>query len=159
MSTLNKLKRLLFLYSTAMILFFASSCASLTGGTTYRAKVVALDHPHALIKVNGETKGIGHATFNWQRSRADQLSISLSEEGCEEQITSFDTKVFRLMPFLGNLIIPGVGIIGIIVDLATQSIWQPNTYDSGVYRIDSKTFLYEIEYYACPSKKEEDVTM
>jgi len=150
----HSIKRTLFLLAALVTLSFASSsCATIIGGTTYTAKVVAKDHPDATIKVNGETKGVGTASFEWQRDQADRLSITLSEEGCEEQTTNFNTKSFRWLPLLGNVFIVG-GIPGIIVDLATQSIWKPNVKEPGVSKINFETYLYEIIYDKCPPKKD-----
>ena len=147
------MKKVLILFAAlAMLMCSATSCATIIGGTSYTAKVVAVDHPDAVISVNGETMGVGEASFQWKRSQADNLAITLKEEGCEEQITRFNTKSFRVLPLLGNILIVG-GIPGIIIDFATQSVWKPDTNERGVSKIDLDTFLYEIVYDKCPPKK------
>lgn len=144
-------KTLVFLASLAIICAM-NSCATLIGGSSYTAKVVAVDHPNATISVNGETKGVGEVTFRWKRSQADNLAVVLKEEGCDEQITRFNTKSFRVLPLIGNILIVG-GIPGIIIDFATQSVWQPDTNERGVSKINVNTFLYEIIYDKCPKKR------
>ncbi len=152
------MKNTLFLLASLAALCVMNSCATLIGGTSYTAHVVVVNNPNATISVNGEPKGIGEASFRWKRSQADNLSISLKEEGCEEQITRFNTKSFRVLPLLGNILIVG-GIPGIIIDFATQSVWQPDTNEHGVSKINVSTFLYEIIYEKCTAKKEEERTI
>lgn len=148
------MKKLVVLFVSLAIICALNSCATLIGGSSYTAHVVAVDHSNATISVNGETKGVGTATFQWKRSQADNLAITLKEEGCEEQTTRFYTKSFRVMPLLGNILIVG-GIPGIIIDFATQSVWKPDTNERGVSKISVDAFLYEIIYDKCPAKKEE----
>ena len=75
-------KILILFAALAMLMCSATSCATIIGGTSYTAKVVAVDHPDAVISVNGETMGVGEASFQWKRSQADNLAITLKEEGC-----------------------------------------------------------------------------
>ena len=152
------MKNTLFLLASLAALCVMNSCATLIGGTSYTARVVVVNNPNATISVNGEPKGIGEASFRWKRSQADNLSVSVKEAGYEEQITRFNTKSFRVLPLLGNILIVG-GIPGIIIDFATQSVWKPDTNEHGVSKINVNKFLYKIVYDMHPAKNEDERTI
>ena len=150
---------LLFLFSITIALSF-SSCATIIGGAKYNAKVQVPGHPSASISVDGQYKGQGEANFLVKRRDADKLSITVQEENCEPETTSFTRKAFRGWAFVGTLvgwtgIIPNTYIPlpwGVVVDGITGAWWKPDINEKGVSKIDYDHFLYTIDYKAIPKK-------
>lgn len=155
------MKKLYFALCFAAIVFSFSSCATIIGGAKYNAKVQVPNHPNATISVNGEYKGQGEANFLVKRKDANKLDITVQEENCEPETTSFTSRVFRGWTFAGTIVgwtfwltnAPYVIIpAGVIVDACTGAWWKPDVAEKGVSRIDYDNFLYTINYNAIPKK-------
>ncbi len=153
-------KRILFFLLSVLIALSFSSCATLIGGEKYNAKVQVPGHPNATISVNGQYKGEGEANFLVKRRDANKLNITVQEENCEPETTSFTKRSFRGWAFVGTLIgwtgfVPYTYIPlpwGVVVDASTGAWWKPDVSEQGVSKIDYDHFLYTINYKAIPKK-------
>lgn len=162
---MNMKKRISWLTVIAISVLF-SSCATIIGGAKYNAKVLVPNHPKATISYNGEYKGMGEANFKVKRRDADQVMITVQDEGYEPQTQAFMGRVFRGWSFLGTalgwsgfltagettLFIPW----GIAVDAITGAWWKPDTSEKGISKEDFDHFIYTIPYD--PVKLEEEQT-
>ncbi len=136
---------------------FLTSCATIFGGNKYSAHVIVPDHPTASIKYNNELQGYGSAIFKVKRTQAKKLSISVKEEGCEEQIFKFTKNTTRAWPLayytLGIVVTLGTGGIplpwALVVDLANGALVKPNVNEKGISKIDYDNFKYTLEYTGC----------
>lgn len=139
------------------ILFFLiplfQGCALITGTTHYIANVEVENENNAAIIINNEIKGYGTASFEWPRSKADELCITVVEEGYKPQVSNYTRKEIRLGSFLFDLVFPGLP--GLIVDATSGALYEPEVikkeYNSYMYnkitkKIDNKNFLYKIRY-------------
>lgn len=153
-------RALLFLLSMVVALSL-SSCATIIGGAKYNAKVQVPGHPNAVITVDGENKGQGEASFLVKRRNANKLAITVQEDNCEPETTTFTRRVFRGWTFAGTVlgwtgVIPNTYIPlpwGVAVDAITGAWWKPDINEKGVSRIDYDHFLYTINYKAIPKKE------
>lgn len=154
-----KMKKL-FTIIICSILF--SSCATIVGGSRYYAKVDVPGYPNAKVELNGIPAG--KTGFKVQRNVADRVSISVTENGCETQITKFHRKTFRGWALTGTIlgwtgIIGGIPIPwGCVVDASTGAWWKPNVNEKGVTKQDYKHFTYQINYTGCANVKKDEVS-
>lgn len=130
--------------------FVFSSCATIVGGSKYNAHVDVLNRPKAKIYYNGEEKGSGYASFKVKRKEANMVSLTIKEEGQQDQIINYTSRTFRGGALVGTLlmwtgIIQGIPIPwGLAVDLATGALWKPNIHERGIIKEDYKNFRYII---------------
>ena len=140
----KKMKRFIFVSFVAMAVVCFNSCATLTGTQDYTARVIVENSPNAAIIVDNTIKGYGETEFAWKRANANKLSITVEEEGYKSETISYNRNSFRTFPFLGNIILGGIP--GIIVDLVTGAVYEPDITEKNITKIDTKTFLYKIYY-------------
>lgn len=143
---------LLILFATFNLI---TSCATIVGGSKYYAHVKVKDHPNATIEFQGVSQGTGDAVFKVKRAKANKLSITIKEDGCESQTVNYTERTFRGWAFAGT-VIGWTGIIGnvplpwgVAVDLATGALWKPNITERGIKKIDYKHYNYLIDYDGC----------
>lgn len=137
-----------------VILLGQSSCATIVGGSKYYARVVVPNRPNAMIKYEGISVGSGTAVFPVKRSSANALSITVKEDGYDEQVFKFTQRTFRGWAFVGT-IVTWTGLAGgvplpwgMVVDLADGSLWKPSIAEKGVDKMDLKNYIYTLEYTA-----------
>ncbi len=148
----------------SIVLIFISlvleSCATICGGSKYHAQVVVAKHPNAEIYYQGQPRGHGTAFISEKRKLANKFSVSIKQKGCEEQSFYFRSKRFRTWAFIGT--VATWGYYGIGLDFITGALWKPNAKDPGITQLDTKNFLYTINYTGCSSstieKEEEEVS-
>ena len=136
-----------------------SSCATIVGGSKYVARVQVPDHPNAKIQYQGNFQGTGVASFKVKRKNADKFSVTIKEDGCEDQTKNFTQRQFRGWAFFGTVVgwtgfTKGSYIplpFGVVVDLATGALWKPDVNEKGVVKVDYKHYLYQIDYSGCKS--------
>lgn len=135
------------------------SCASIFGGSSYQAHVKVRNHPQAQILHNGELKGYGMASFSVKRKDANKFFTSIVEEGCPVQKFQFTSRTMRGIPFAIDALLFGlipIGPVPIIIDLILGSIWKPNIDHPSINQINTKTFLYILDYTTCEDVKKID---
>lgn len=149
---MNKPLNLIF---ALVITVFFSSCATIVGGSKYNAKVIVSGHTNAKIEYNGVVRGTGEASFKVKRKEANQLSITVSQDGCPSQTTNFTKRKFRGGTLVGS-ILGWTGAIGsfpipwgVIVDGATGSWWKPDDSEFGITKQNYKNYYYTINYKNC----------
>lgn len=154
---MNMKRFLISLCPALLALFLYSSCATLLGGSHYVAKVVVPGHPDALITANGDVKGRGEVSFDVKRRDADKLSVLVEEPGCEPELYSFYSKVFRGWTFAGSLFLlttvttAGVPLpIGVAVDGIAGAWWKPDIEERYVSRQGYDHYIYTLPYRAVP---------
>ena len=137
---------------------FATSCATVFGGSTYNAHVSVKDHPNAVIKHNGVMQGTGSAVIVAKRVKANQFIISVQDGNCPMKTDTFIGRSFRTGAFIASLLlatsVTTIGIPipwGIGIDLLTGSLWKPNDREVNVTKTDYRNFNYEIDYSSCPA--------
>ncbi len=161
---MKNLKYFVVLVTASLIL---SSCATIVGGSKYWAKVQVPDHPTAKIKYGGAFKGHGEANFLARRTAANNFSIVVQKEGCEEQKFDFKKRKFRGGALVGTIVgwtflfsIPG-GVVpipaGLVVDGASGAFWKPDISEKGVSKQDYKHYVYHIDYTGCENTAGDDV--
>lgn len=134
-----------------------SRCGTIVGGSKYYARVIVPNRPNATIKHEGLVKGSGTAVLQVKRSKANALSITVKEEGFDEQEFLFTQRTFRGWAFLGTIVgwtgtASGIPLPwGIVVDLSTGSLWKPNLQEKGVSKMDYKNYIYTLDYNPKPS--------
>ena len=146
-------KRLLYLFAITPILL--TSCATIIGGSKYKAHIVVADRLNAKIVYQGEVIGTGNATIKVKRKEANKFSFTVKEDGCKEQKYDYTSRTFRGWAFVGT-IVSWTGLIngiplpwGVVIDLATGAVWKPNTRERGVSKEDYKNFRYQVNYSNC----------
>jgi hypothetical protein len=146
------------LFLAFSIIIFATSCATVFGGSTYNAHVSVKDHPNAVIKHNGIMQGTGSAVIVAKRARANKFIMSVQDGNCPMKTDTFIGRSFRTGAFLASLILAtgatstGIPIPwGIGIDFLTGSVWKPNDREVGVTKTDYRNFNYEIDYSSCPA--------
>lgn len=134
-----------------------TSCGTIIGGSNYNAHVLVENSPTAKIYYNNEFKGVGDATFKVKRKDANKLSITVKEDGGQEQVFEYKSRTFRGWAFAGT-VLTWTGFIGsipvpwgIIMDLSTGSLWKPDVNEKGIIKEDYKNFNYHLEL-SNPSK-------
>jgi hypothetical protein len=122
------------------------------------------DHSDAKIEHNGSYKGTGEASFKVKRRDADNFSVTVKKEGCEDQTKTFTQKSFRGWAFAGTLLwtgfVPGTSIPlpwGVAVDAATGAWWKPDINEIGVTKQDYNHYIYQIDYTGCDIKTESKI--
>lgn len=145
------IEQLLLLFSIAI---FATSCATVFGGSNYNANVSVKDHPNAVIKHNGVMQGTGAAVIIAKRVRANNFIISVQDGNCPMKTDTFIGRSFRTGAFIASIILATGSIIPIpwggAIDFITGSVWKPNDIEVGVTKTDYRNFNYEIDYSSCP---------
>ncbi len=135
---------------TALVFF--QSCATIVGGSKYNAHVIVRDHPQATITYKGEFKGTGIAFIPAKRKEANKFSVTVKEEGCNEQTVNFTTRSFRGGAFVGTVIgwtalVSGIPLPwGAVVDLSSGALWKPNVKEPGIVKTNTKNYTYFIDY-------------
>ncbi len=142
----------------AIVSLLSSSCATIIGGSKYYAHVKVKNHPNANIEYKEAYQGSGNAVIKVKRAEANRFSITIKEDGCEEQTVNFTQRSFRGWAFAGTILgwtglYNGIPLPwGIAVDAATGALWKPNEYEVGVNKIDYKHYNYIINYSGCKDK-------
>lgn len=140
-------------------LLFISSCATIIGGSKYNAHIVVSERPNAKIIYNNEVLGKGNATIKLNRNEINKFSFKVMEDGCSEQQYQFNSRTFRGWSFVGTIlgwtgVVSGIPIPwGVIVDMATGSVWKPNEMERGISKMDYKNFKYVVNYTICENTK------
>lgn len=136
------------------ILLGLSSCATIVGGSKYIARVIVANRPNASITYQGVAMGSGTAVMKVPRSKANTFSVSVKEEGYNEQIFNFTQRTFRGWAFFGT-IVGWTGVAGgiplpwgVVVDLSDGSLWKPSILEKGVSKMDYKNYVYSLNYKA-----------
>ena len=90
-------------------------------------------------------------TFKVKRKDANKLSITVKEDGGQEQVFEYKSREFREWAFAGT-VLSWTGFIGavpvpwgIIMDLSTGSLWKPDVNEKGIIKEDYKNFNYHLE--------------
>ena len=155
----KKIKNQLFSGIVISSCFFMASCATIIGGSKYKAHITVKNHPNATITYKNGLVGKGTASIKVPRQEANKFYLEIKEEGCKTQIDSFTTRSFRGWAFAGTLIgwtgVTNAGIPlpwGIVTDLATGALWKPNVWEKGITKLDLKNYNYLIDYTGCDSK-------
>jgi len=140
-------------------MFINQSCAVIAGGSRYYANVVVEGHPKAKISHNGQTKGYGNSTVKLLRKDANNLTFTISEEGCPTVDKTFTKRTFRGWSFVGTLVTwtglsinggPWIPIpFGVIVDGSTGAWWKPDVNEVGISKVDYKNYNYNLTYEEC----------
>ncbi|HEU4790800.1 MAG TPA: hypothetical protein VFS71_14030 [Flavobacterium sp.] len=146
-----KKKLLVSLILIVIIPTLFSSCGTIIGGSNYNAHVLVDNKPTAKIYYNNEFKGVGDATFKVKRKDANKLSITVKEDGGQEQVFEYKSRKFRGWAFAGT-VLTWTGFIGsipvpwgIIMDLSTGSLWKPDVNEKGIIKEDYKNYNYHLE--------------
>ena len=140
-------------------MFINQSCAVIAGGSRYYANVVVEGHPNAKISYDGQTKGYGNTTVKLLRKDANNLTFTISEDGCPTVDKTFTERKFRGWAFVGTLVTwtglsinggPWIPIpFGVIVDGATGAWWKPDENEVGISKVDYKNYNYNLQYKEC----------
>lgn len=130
-----------------------SSCATIVGGSKYTANVIVTNNSNADIKYNGREYGTGSAYIRVPRNKANDLSFAIKQEGCEEQVFTYSSRVLRGWAIVGTLFTwtgyPLPIPYGLIVDLATGAVYKPDIKEAGIVKKDYRNFIYTIKYTGC----------
>lgn len=146
----------LFLFVILVNLFLLTSCATIIGGSKYKANIEVIGRPNAKIIYNNQVQGTGTASIKIYRRNADKFTFTVREEGCTDQTFNFTSRKFRGWAFAGSIIgwtsITRTGTPlpwGAILDLATGAIWKPDVKEYGVSKQNYKNFKYTVNYNVC----------
>jgi hypothetical protein len=132
-----------------------SSCGAIVGGSIYKARISTPTAPDAKIFMNNSLIGTGSAFTSIKRTHADKLDFTVKKEGCDDQTFSYRGRTFRGWAFVGTIlgwtgVISGVPLPwGLVVDLASGSLWKPNVLEPGIQKIDYKNYQYILNYTGC----------
>ncbi len=133
----------------AINILFLTSCATICGGLKYNAHILVNGRPQAEIIHEGIVRGNGSASILVKRKNANKFSLTIREQGCDEQTFNYQSRTFRgwalagtVITFTTNTLIP----IGLGVDLVTGALWKPNVSEEGVLKHNFKNFQYVINY-------------
>lgn len=145
------------LLTLSVLTFFCSSCATIVGGSKYKANVIVVGHPKASISYNGFQQGFGNAQLLIPRNKSSNLSFTISEEGCQDQTFSYSSRVVRGWALLGSLVfwtgtLPLPIPYGGILDFATGSVYKPDVKELGVSKNNHDSFNYTLNYNGCSSE-------
>jgi hypothetical protein len=128
-----------------------SSCGTIIGGSNYNAHVLVDNNPSAKIYYKNEFKGTGDASFKVKRKDANKLSITVKQDGGQEQVFEYKSRKFRGWAFAGTILgwsgfISGIPVPwGAIMDLSTGALWKPDVKEKGIVKEDYKNFNYHLE--------------
>ena len=153
-------RKLLYLLGLIVLSASFSSCATIFGGSKYHAKVQVPDYSDAKIEYQGSYKGSGEASFKAKRKDADNFSVTVKKEGCENQTKNFTQKSFRGWAFAGTLVgwtswYAGLPLPwGVGLDAITGAWWKPDISERGVTKQDYNHYIYQIDYNGCDTKTE-----
>lgn len=146
-----------FIYFALIVLVF-SNCATIIGGAKYKADIYT-NNPNATIKYNEKiigTNGQAHAKI--LRSKSNQVTFSVYEEGCKPTTFDFNERSIRVGALIGTIIgwttfIPNTIIPlpwGVALDFGTGAIWQPAHKNNPLITRNSiKNFTYTLNYEGC----------
>ncbi len=144
----------LFIISSLLFL----SCGTIVGGNLYNAHLTVVNHPKAEIYYKDKLIGTGRAKLSLMRTKANKLSFTIIENGCDTLKANFVSRSFRggalagtifgWTGFYQGIILPW----GIAVDFATGSLWKPNIIEKGISKINYKNYIYDIDYKGCEVK-------
>ncbi len=143
------------------LLIIFSGCGTIVGGSKYYAHVKVKDHPMCSIEYMGQFQGNGSALIKVNRRDADNFAFVVNEKGCKEQVFSYHNSVLRGGALFGTLIgwtglYNGIPLPwGIVVDMATGSLWKPDIKEPGISKIDYDNFMYVINYTGCENTEKE----
>ena len=129
------------LIALAMVITM-SSCATMFGGSKYRAHVKVPNHKDVTLTVDGREMGAkGEATKLVKRNKS--LTIEIEKEGCKDFQRTYDNKVR-----VGTEVLSFVSwwFTGLILDFATGSAYKPDCDDPDVSKESIKDFHYVIDY-------------
>ena len=125
------------------------SCASMFGSSNYNMNIQVND-PNADIYYNNQKIGTGTAQKSIKRKKADEVSLTIKKDGCEEQIENFDTSVLRGWSIVGSAIT--WGIVGIAIDGLTGSWHKPDCNDMRIQKENCMNYIYKVTYKGCKDK-------
>ena len=117
-----------------------SSCATIVGGSKYWAQVVVANNPRAKIYYQGQEIGTGSADVLIKRAAANHVVFEVKQDGLPDKRFEFYNRTFRGFSFAGTIL--SWGLYGIILDLATGSVWKPDIEEKGISKIDFKDYKY-----------------
>lgn len=126
-----------------LIIFLMTSCATLIGGKTYTAHVVALDQDDVMLRVNDRLQGKGSVIF--EHKRKQPLTVIIDKPDCQpyEEKFRIDTRGF----LVGCDVI---SIVGLVIDFGTGAIYRPEyRQDVRVDRINYDTYKFTIFNQPC----------
>jgi hypothetical protein len=154
-------KNLLYLLFFLLCSFIFSSCATIVGGSRYRANVLVNGGPDADIFYNSRFVGRGNATIYNRRQNANKFSFVVKQKGCEDQTFSFNSRTFRGWACAGTIFTFTSSTIfipyGLIVDLADGALWKPDVNDPSIVKQNYKSYQYIVKYEGCQNKVKEKI--
>lgn len=156
-------KSTIYLFSTLVIAeSLLSSCASIIGSSKYTAHIRVVDNPNAQIFVSDVYAGRGQGIVKMSRKNANNVVISLKADGCETKHIPFKGRKFRGWAFASSLVFfTGIGGVpipyGVIIDLASGSLYKPDEHEPGVSKMDYKTYIYTVNYGSCQNFHQDEV--
>jgi len=139
-----------------------TNCATIVGGSRYYANVRVEQHPNAKIEYKGMTMGTGQATFKVKRAEADRFSVTIRENGCDAETTTFRGKKLRGWALVGTFVswtwwygsLPLA--FGVIVDGIDGALWKPDENENGITKQDYNNYNYIINYKGCKDTNSEN---
>jgi hypothetical protein len=146
-------------FALLAIAAMANGCATICGGSNYIAHVKVLNHPNAKVSNEGMFEQTGNATFKVKRSNANKFIVVVREEGCATQTIKYTQRTFRGWAFVGTIVTwtglsSGVPLLwGLALDLSTGALWKPSATETGIMKIDSKNYFYNVEYKGCENRE------
>jgi len=141
-----------------LVIPFISSCATVFGGSKYKAEITVHNNQKARIIYQGKVIGEGTADLQILRKDADKVVFKVVESGCEEQSFAYKRKSFRTGGFIASLLLTplvnGFPVpLWVIVDAAAGSYWKPDVTEGGVNKIDYKYYEYKLFYDGCKNNQ------
>jgi len=143
----------LLLCSLVILSLMLSSCAIINGGTTYDAHIIVKNSSKAQIIYRGEVKGYGDAHINVRRKDANKFSVTVKEEGQQEEVFDYKSRTFRTGAFICSVLfwtgLTPTGIPlpwGTVIDLASGAVWKPDLNETGISQVSAKKFDYHLHY-------------
>ncbi len=138
-----------------------SSCATIIGGSRYKAQVLVNGNADAEIVYNGRFVGRGIATIYNKRQDANKFSFVLKQKGCEDQTFSYKTRTFRGWACAGTIFTFTSSTIyipyGLVVDLLDGALWKPDVNDPTIVKQNYKSYQYIVNYTGCKNRITEKV--
>lgn len=126
-----------------------SSCGVIFGGSKYQGRIIATNHPNAIIYANDQKLGTGEATSLFPRNKT--LKVELKEEGCPTKSVVFNKK-FRTGNFILSILT--FGLVGLGVDLGTGASYKPDHKNNpNVKKENDKNYIFNIDYTECKKDK------
>ncbi len=144
--------------SFLFLLIFASSCATIVGGSKYYANITVDDHSDAYIYYNEAIAGKGYASIKIPRNEIDELVFTVKKEGCDDQNFAYVSKRVRGWALANSILFftsaaPFPIPYGALIDFAFGSIYKPDIRERGIIKNDFRHYNYILDYTGCDASK------